>query len=174
MSIEIEAKMKVDTLEPYRVALPGLGALLKAELHQRDSFFDRPDRQLLHSDSGLRLREATGPEGTVALLCFKGPRQAGPLKRRVELEFTVGDAAKARAFVEALGFAPMMTVEKHRQLWGLAGCEVCLDEVAGLGTFVEIEGPDEASIEALRQKLGLANAPVIQESYARLLAAKRS
>jgi adenylate cyclase class IV len=39
-----------------------------------------------------------------------------------------------------------------------------LDELAGIGCFVEVEGPDEPAIFAVSRALGLAGEPV-SESY---------
>ena len=60
--------------------------------------------------------------------------------------------------------------QKRRESWALAGCQVEMDELPHLGTFVEIEGPDEASITAVRDRLALASVPGIIETYIAMLA----
>ena len=48
----------------------------------------------------------------------------------------------------------------------------CLDDLPGLGSFVEIEGPDDKSITDAQRNLGLADLPHILESYALLVEQK--
>jgi adenylate cyclase class 2 len=59
--------------------------------------------------------------------------------------------------------------QKKRQVWRLGGCEVALDELPLLGTFVEIEGPNEKKIADVQKKLGLEDLPHIHQSYAALM-----
>jgi adenylate cyclase class IV len=49
---------------------------------------------------------------------------------------------------------------------------VVLDELPLIGSFVEIEGPDVASIEAVRRTLGLDAEPLLTDSYAAMLSAE--
>ena len=63
---------------------------------------------------------------------------------------------------------PNQIVEKKRRVWQLNKCEIALDELPLLGTFVEIEGPDSETIANVQKKLGLGNLPHIGKSYALL------
>ena len=58
MSVEIEAKMKVDDLGVVRERLKAVGATLVGEYLERNVFFDTEDRLLLTADEGLRVRLA--------------------------------------------------------------------------------------------------------------------
>ena len=172
MAIEIEAKYKVDRLENYAELVKQLGGRLHQIVLQRDRFFDRPDKSLLKSDSGLRLREQSCQSDATTSMCSKGPRLHGNYKKRQELEFEISDLLQAQQLLEALGYKQTMIIEKTRQLWQLDRCLVCLDNVTGLGCFIEIEGPDEDAIRASAQKLGLDKYPTIIDSYAMLLTEK--
>ena len=44
----------------------------------------------------------------------------------------------------ALGYSRVLSFEKRRESWKLGGCNVELDELPHLGTFVEIEGPERS------------------------------
>ena len=100
---------------------------------------------------------------------YKGPRKPGPLKIRQELEFTA-DAADAVAVVlEAIGMHTRMVFQKRRDTWLLGGCTVTVDELPVLGHFLEIEGPDGASIAAVAETLGMADAPAETATYTGLL-----
>ena len=173
MPVEIEAKFRVESIEPYIERIVQSGGEWIDELEQRDQFFDYADRKLLKTDSGLRLRIEQGKKTNRTQLCFKGPRQKGQYKRREEIEFDVGDGDMATMLLEALGFIPTLVVEKRRRMAQLDSCQVCLDEVNGLGTFIEIEGPDETEIEQVAIKLALNEHRHITSSYVKMLAEKK-
>lgn len=169
MDVEIEAKLKVDSLGEIAEKLPGLGAELQHQVLQTDYFFDDAKKSLTKADSCLRLRrESIGSQEKV-VLAFKGPREKTQLKKRAEIQISLQDADVASELLEALGFEKKLTVQKKRQLWRLMGCEVALDELPLLGEFVEIEGPGEEQIAEVQKKLGLADLPYIAQSYASLL-----
>ena len=173
MPIETEAKFKVESLEPYIERVVQSGGEWLDELKQMDQFFDYADRKLLKADSGLRLRIEQGKKTNRTQLCFKGPRQKGQYKRREEIEFDVGDSDMATMLLEALGFIKTLVVEKTRRLAQLDSCQVCLDEVNGLGSFIEIEGPNETEIEQVAIKLKLNEHQHIASSYVKMLAEKK-
>lgn len=172
MSVEIEAKFKVDRLDNYARRLEHLGGKREGSVEQKDHFFDRPDRSLLRNDSGLRVRREISGVHHQAILTFKGPCQGGQFKKRTEIELVINDPGGAEAFLMALGYEHFLTVEKKRDSWQLDDCVVCLDEVGGLGDFVEIEGPSEEAIEAVADKLDLAKHEHIRSSYAKMLGEK--
>jgi len=174
MPIEIEAKFKVESLEPYIERVVQSGGEWLDELEQGDQFFDHADHSLLKADSGLRLRIEKGRKTTNRIqLCFKGPRQKGQYKRREEIEFDISDEKMATMLLEALGFITTLVVEKTRRLAQLDSCQVCLDEVNGLGSFIEIEGPDETEVEQVAIKLKLNEHRHITRGYVRMLAEKK-
>ena len=172
MPIELEAKMKVSDLSPVRERLRALGAEPRSRVLERNTFFDSSDRRLLAADSGLRLRHTreidTGEEKDV--VTFKGPQEAGELKRREEIEFGVTNGAAATGAFERLGYVSRLSFEKRRETWRFGGCTVELDELPHLGTFVEIEGPDEPAVMRVRETLGLANEPLVPIGYATMVA----
>jgi adenylate cyclase class 2 len=171
MPVEIEAKMKVDDLEKIRQQLRALNAIESKTIDEINTFFDTADRALLAKDEGLRVRRnrdaRTGQDKIV--ITFKGARQTGAVKQREELELTVENQDDAIALLSRLGYAPTLTFEKKRQLWELDDCEIALDDLKELGTFVEIEGPDEGCVLRLREQLGLSDIPQIKDSYAALV-----
>jgi adenylate cyclase class 2 len=171
MAVETEAKLKVDSHDPVRQRLQELGAEAVGAHLETNIFFDTPRGELRDAGKGLRLRLARDlVTGAVkAIVTFKGPRRPGAVKSREEIETQVTDPDSMIAILRALGFEQALSFEKKRESWRLDGCQVELDEVPYLGTFVEIEGPSEASIAAVQQKLGLAGKPNIQDAYVGLL-----
>jgi adenylate cyclase, class 2 len=171
MGKEIEAKMEVFDLDAIRRLLwQARAERVKAEL-ETNTFFDTKDESLLKSDTGLRIRVATDEAGAQrCVVTLKGPHEKGPFKKREEIEFTADDPEAARAVFEHLGFRVALSFQKRRETWNLGSCEVVLDELPHLGTFVEIEGESEGEIEEVRELLHLDGAPAIQTGYAEMIA----
>lgn len=170
MPTEIEAKIKVDHLENFTKKLKTLGAQQRRDVLQRDSFFDRPDRSLKLADCGLRIRREKYRDTIKIILCFKGPKaKNSPYKKRQEIEFEVSDQIRAHQLLQALGFQLMFTFEKKRSEWLLENCLVCLDELAVLGKFIEVEGPDESAIRKVLTSLELTDAQTMRRGYASML-----
>ena len=172
MPVEIEAKMRAPDLAVVRDRLRAVGAARVGLTNETNRFYDAPGGRLSAADQGLRLRtNADADTGSAEhVVTFKGKRQPGKFKTREELEFAVSDAAAAAAVFERLGYPPTQTFETRRETWTLDGCEVVLDELPQLGTFVEIEGADEATVQAVRERLGLADEPSLTEGYASMVA----
>ena len=171
MPVEIEAKMAVPDLDVIRARLRELGGRPAGRTLETNTFFDTEDRSLLASDQGLRLRRNLDRDTAAEehVITYKGPRQHGQLKSREEVEVTVADSDAAVLLLERLGFARMLSFEKRRESWVLGGCKVELDEVPHLGSFVEVEGPAEQPVLAVREQLRLSDRPVIKSSYVALL-----
>ncbi len=170
MPTEIEAKIKVEDIENFSQKLKSLGAKQRRDVLQRDFFFDRPDRSLKNADCGLRIRQEKYSDIIKNILCFKGPKaKDSPYKKRQEIEFGTSDGLLARQFLQALGYQLMLTFEKRRSEWLLDECTICLDEVAVLGKFLEIEGPDESAIRKVLTALGLSDQQSIRRGYTSML-----
>jgi adenylate cyclase, class 2 len=174
MNMEIEAKLKVDSLEPVAQMLAQIGATAGGEVVQTDYYFDDAAGSLAKSDKALRMRKEVQECKEKTILAYKGPRENGQFKRRTEIQFGVDNAQQAIALLSSLGFEEAMVIQKRRMIWWLEGCEIALDELPHLGTFVEIEGPSEEIIAAVQAKLGLADAEHIKESYAILMQKAKS
>ena len=172
MAVEIEIKLKVDHLAPVRDRLRQIGAKLIGEVMETNTFFDTPDRALLASDCGLRLRRsrncATKAEKLIAT--YKGPRGEGQVKKREEIEVAVDQQQPTEQLFERLGYVRQLSFEKRRETWRIDKCVVELDSLPELGSFVEIEGATEADVMKIREKLGLASVPAVTPTYADLVA----
>lgn len=173
MAIEIELKLRVESHEPIRARLKSLGATLRKNVVETNRILDRPDGELRRRGCGLRIRTVVGVDGSTlpAKLTFKGPRMPGDLKARQEIETAVQDPAATVELLGALGFETALCYEKKRESWGWRGCIVELDEPAGLGLFVEIEGPDSTTIRAVQTDLQLQHLEPVSVSYVGMIAA---
>ena len=169
--LEIETKLKVESHEPIRDRLKAAGAGFISHVLERNFIFDRSDGSLRASGCGLRVRETrplNGAQGA-ALLTFKGPYRSGEYKSRSEINIAVDSGIRTCEMLAELEFKEIMFFEKRRETWKLDATEVDLDELPLLGTFVEIEGPDEKVIHQVQQRIGLSEHRHIEASYLSLL-----
>ena len=172
MKNEIEAKLKVDSLEQIVERLDALGAQYKCEFTQRDTYFDADEDVLVKTDRGLRLRQEKTSDTEKIFLTYKGPKQKTQFKSRQEIEVQISDFTNMAELLTVLGFRKRISFEKNRRLWLLDDCQICLDELPLLGCFIEIEGPDEQTITGVLEKLGLSKLDHIGKTYSRLIADK--
>lgn len=171
MPLEIEIKLRIDNHPALRDALRRVNATRVASVTETNLFFDRPDRSLLSTNRGLRIRleRDTDTGSTSGLLTYKGPPTDSPLRPREAFDVAIDPPDQAIALVQALGFTQTLAYEKRREKWHLDHCEVVLDELPHLGTFMEIEGPSEAVVTAVQKKLNLDHLPPVRESYVHMI-----
>ena len=172
MYSEIEAKLKVDSLEEVEKKLKDLGAEFLEEQFQSDDHYDDENATLTNSDRCLRLRKQVAGECTRYFITFKGAKEQSNFKKRQEIEIEIADADSTEKLLTALGYDKTLSVEKKRRLWQFHGCEIALDNLQLLGDFVEIEGPDDEIIAESQNILGLDNLSHIPKSYASLIVDK--
>lgn len=180
--VEVELKFRLDDPERVREAVRELGGRPGAAVRQVDTYFAHPVRDFAKTDEALRIR-VVGETGCVT---YKGPLLDAATKSREETElWFAGGAADSERFagvLERLGFTRVRPVVKKREPWSLdwrgRAVEVAVDEVDGLGTFIELEmaathesfEPAKASLLALAARLGLRDSE--RRSYLALLLAK--
>lgn len=169
---EVEAKLRLGPGEAdlLRSRLLQLGALRGSLEVQVDTYFAHPQRDFGTTDEALRLRHV----GDAMELTYKGPREAGTgVKARKEETVHVRD--DPTELLRALGFGPAATVRKHREEWQLGSTTVCIDDVEGLGQFVEVEVVAQdivaaaALVEEALVRLGLGTAERESRAYLELL-----
>jgi adenylate cyclase class 2 len=175
MYTEIEAKLKVQSLEEIKHKLIELGAEFLQEQLQTDYHFDDANMTLQKTDRCLRLRRSAygGVDRNERFfLTYKGAKEKSSFKKRQEIEIEVKDSDSVLRLFSALGYEKVLVIQKKRLTWRLGDCEVALDELPLIGNFVEIEGPDEEKISDVQRSLGLSGLPHIKNSYQALIAAR--
>ena len=143
MKYEVEQKFPVDNLRAVEERLGELGAEITDERVEVDRYYNHPARDFAETDEALRIRRV----GTANRITYKGPKIDEVTKTRQELELPLGEGERAAAdwmkLLETLGFSTVSEVHKRRRkarvAWQDRTVEVSLDEVTGLGTFVELE-----------------------------------
>ncbi len=168
---EIEAKIRVPDLEPVQARLREFGARFVGRYIENNHILDRHDGSLRGAGCGLRVRWMQTVDGQDAAptVTFKGPVQESPVKRREEIEVDISDADRMLLLLGAIGFETVVSYRKRRERWTLDDCHVELDEVPLVGTFVEIEGPCEATIRAVQARLGLGSESHVRHGYVGML-----
>jgi adenylate cyclase class 2 len=164
--LEVEQKYRVPSLAPLHQRLVAIQARRLADEEQLDLYLQHPARDFSISGEAFRLRRINGN----AVITYKGPRQEGPIKVRTEIELPLAEDTDGDwlEILERLGFRRVHTIRKHRSLylWPKAAqpLSVMLDEVDGLGFFVELEvivdhpnqlAQAQASIQNVALELGL-------------------
>jgi homotetrameric cytidine deaminase len=144
-----------------------LGAEDRGEIAQRDTYFAR-------ARGRLKLREQT--PGESELIQYR--RADAPGARESEYRrVPVADAAALREALDAT-LGTLVVVEKRRRLLLSDGVRIHLDDVQGLGAFVELEavagpGSDLAAehdkVAHLRGALEIADDRLVPQSYSDLL-----
>lgn len=129
MPRNLEIKVEVESLSPYRRRLAALDGCGRAAVQRQADHYFRGARGY------LKLRVVGG--GVSELIAYerpkrKGARESGYIKWRVE-----DPDGALRLLTAALGVEAV--VRKTREVWLVDGARIHLDRVAGLGTFVEIE-----------------------------------
>ncbi len=181
--LEVEVKYPVTDFGPLERRLREWGARPAAPINEADYYFNAPDRDFAQTDEALRLRRI----GTANRVTYKGPRRDPRTKTRTEIEVPLGDgdqvATDFAQLLAQLGYRAVTGVTKRRQIYALDrdgfALEVCLDEVAELGLFAELEiQAPEARLDAAREvllrlagELGLTR--MERRSYLELLLEKR-
>jgi len=171
---EVEVKVPADHGD-VRDALESVGAERGETVEQVDTYYDAPHRDFAATDEALRVRRVTDDEGEHARITYKGPKVDSESKAREEVETGVEDGADAGAIFEGVGFTPAATVEKTRTYYAYDDYTIVLDDVTGLGQFVEVERESE-DVETAREgafdvlrRLGLDPNDQIRASYLGLL-----
>lgn len=166
----VELKAHDPDPDATRAAALAFGAHEAGTLIQRDTYFPVLDGR-------LKLREQDG--AAAQLIAYHRADAAGARTstyRRI-------DVPDAPALVAALTatHGPGPVIEKTRRLLQWQNVRIHLDDVRGLGAFVELEAvvpagtgaPDldaeHAKIAALRAALGIHDAAVVSAGYAQLL-----
>ena len=160
--IEIESKFKISD----DITRGELLAILKGQFiapisskRQIDTVFLLPeqvDALIVPGSKIMRVRDVLNPETDElqrSLITLKVEGQAKLASD--EYEFAVDDGNVARQMLTALGWQEVVTVDKVRLESKTEDYTICIDEVAGLGLFIELEvlTEDSADVKNIQQQI---------------------
>ena len=183
LEAELKASLGDMSVEALLDRALARGFAPEGAVRERDVYFNGAGRDFRRTDEALRLRSVRRlPDGPrESLLTYKGPKLDQVSNARTEYETAVSDGETAEKLLEALGYRPLAVVDKVRRTYRMEDVTLCLDEVAGLGGFLELEilvpaeeGREEAvgRLLALLDGLGISRDRLSRRSYLELLAGK--
>ncbi|MEM9837042.1 MAG: class IV adenylate cyclase [Bacteroidota bacterium] len=164
--VEIKARCRDATI--VRAYLQAQQAEYRGRDHQIDTYFMVPEGR-------LKLREGNIEK---SLIFYRRPDQPGPKDSQVSLcRFAEVPDALSEVLTTALG--TKVIVDKQRDIYFIGNVKFHIDEVKGLGSFMEIEaigqpGVDQqadllAQCEHYLRELNVAESDLVANSYADLL-----
>ncbi len=154
---EVELKFSVDSHEVIRQQLKSLEVMSGSTSDHCDEYFNHSLLDFAAQDIAFRIRSRADEH----ILTYKGPNldQRAKVREEIELEFDGSDKDKFRRMLFGIGFHSVAAVNKKRDSIKVSfegqQIEVCLDDVEGVGTFVELEQvvADKSEIEAAKENL---------------------
>ncbi len=152
MQTEIEAKFLDIDHDAMREKLVELGATCQQPMRlMRRKNYDYPDGHLDKEFNGwIRLRD----EGNGVTLSYKQLDDRS-LHGTKEASVSVNDFGAADQLLLAIGMVQTSYQETRRESWMLDGVQIELDEWPWIKPLMELEGPDEAMVRRIADKLGL-------------------
>lgn len=168
--INIEIKARCFHPEKVEAFLLSNGARYVGLDHQKDTYFQVPAGR-------LKLRQGNIEN---SLIFYQRPDQEGPKQSDFSLSKITDGVGTEAVLTKALGVK--VVVDKYRKIFYIDNVKFHLDEVPGLGSFVEIEAGNLAdpskTVEDLQmqcryyvQAFGIADADLIHHSYSDMLLA---
>ena len=159
----VEIKARCNDQERIRSILTGLGSDCRGVDHQIDTYFKVPEGR-------LKLRQGNIEN---ALIFYRRPDQAGPKQSDVILHPTHTGDTLLTLLEASLGV--LVKVDKMREIHYIDHVKFHLDEVKGLGNFVEIEAIDHDGVYDTDQLLAhcrhylrlfnIQSADLLEDSY---------
>lgn len=173
--IEIEAKYKIKdeiTREELLRVLEPLFTSPVTQKRQIDTVFHLPEqvgKPIAPGSKIMRVRDSVDSETGDRIKSLMTLKVEGRVKlASQEYEFAVDSGDDARAMLRALGWQHIVTVDKMRAESKIGEYGVCIDEVTGVGLFIELEmlaeeGADVAAVQGgmrtLLEKLDIKGEP---------------
>lgn len=182
--IEVEVKLPIPDPEGVKNRILEAGFKEQRFIEERDTYFDNARGDIRANGEALRVRETkdcrTGKKQ--AQINYKGKKLDTQTMTRRELETGVEDGAVCREILQAIGYSPAEPeVIKNRTMLQKDFITACLDNVRGLGDFLELEilvESEEKKDAALGQikdilnSLGYQVSDTVQTSYLSMLQRK--
>ena len=163
MARNVEIKARVSDLAEIEAQARRLATEGPSDLAQDDTFFSC-------AKGRLKLRELSSMQGQ--LIYYSRPNDAGPKVSDYWISATHAPAAVRETLGRALGI--IGRVRKHRRLYLVGRTRIHLDNVEGLGSFVELEvvlGEGESPLQGteiarqIMKSLGIAESQLVQGAY---------
>jgi len=161
---ELELKAVVRDAQVLRRRLLASGGRLTYRGMMRDYRLDRSG-VLASRDEVLRVRMFEGDGSSRAVVGWKGPvrRSAEGYKMREELEYTAVDGTAALAVFQALGYGVIQAIDRHVEVYVVAGATARVEWYPRMDVLLEVEGIP-ATIEAGVSASGIPRREFLSDS----------
>ncbi|PIN86618.1 class IV adenylate cyclase [Candidatus Woesearchaeota archaeon CG10_big_fil_rev_8_21_14_0_10_44_13] len=138
--IEIEIKFPLKNPQETVGFLENNAKLVSRDVFQKDTYFTPHHRKFIgrkYPFEWLRLRET--PKGSSINYKHFYPEDAKKTDYCDEFQTSIGDADTLRKILASLNFREVIVVEKSRSCWLYKDVEIAIDDIKGLGQFIELE-----------------------------------
>lgn len=167
--LNIEIKARAQKPNHIKSVLKNLGANYQGIDHQIDTYFTVPDGR-------LKLRQGNIEN---SLIFYQRPNQAGPKASSFLLYHPTQENSDQLKKLLSTALGQKIVVDKHRAIYFFENVKFHVDQVVGLGDFMEIEVMDKeetGDVEILEKQckkymelLGIEAADLVDGSYSDLL-----
>lgn len=140
--VEVEVKAKITSESDVEKALITLGFTRNAYVEEEDTYFENKEGYIRGSGSAMRIRTITDLETgkSISQINFKGVRHDVVSMTRDEFETQVADAMTMQQILNMLGYYAVNPVVRKKRKEAVKGdMTACLDQVEGLGNYLELE-----------------------------------
>ncbi|NII28689.1 class IV adenylate cyclase [Pseudoflavitalea sp. X16] len=168
--INIEIKARTERAAEIRQYLLNRGAEFRGTDEQTDTYFNVPNGR-------LKLRQGNIENN---LIWYQRTDQAGPKQSDCLLTAVTDAASLKQSLTKALGVK--VTVVKKREIYFINNVKFHLDQLEGLGSFVEVEASNKTEdlpveklqeqCEYYRKAFQIREEDLLQYSYSDMLLAK--
>lgn len=132
---EIEKKYQIEDNDKFIQKLEGFGCEISEVNHQKDSIYVSDIHHIENTPGSLFLRVRKDNDK----IELNAKKHEKVMEARTEVEFEVSSYENANHFLEFIGFEKWVEVRKKRVHTFYKDCNICIDEVEELGSFVELE-----------------------------------
>jgi adenylate cyclase class 2 len=173
---EIEVKAKITNIENLSEKLANLGCQFGESLTQEDVIFLPIGVEFSEIVKGTPVVRVRNSNDVITLTLKKRVISENELIK-LEKEVVVSDKQKAIEIVEHMGFHEVVRVEKTRTECEYEEMTICIDNIVGLGDFIEVEKLSENEKEEeiqdylfnFLQSLGINNENRVAKGYDTLI-----
>lgn len=165
--LNVEFKARCNDADKVRKILKKYNADFKGEDHQIDTYFESKNGR-------LKLREGSIENN---LIHYERDDQKGPKQSKVTLLTTQPKSALKEILTKAIGIK--VVVDKKREIYFINNVKFHIDQVEGLGNFVEVEAIDidgtlgnkklAEQCNKYLKEFGIAEDQLISNSYSDML-----
>jgi len=145
MKTEYEIRILEIDVENFIEQIESLGAIKDEDYFQRRYVYDLISKT---DNEWIRLR-SDGKTTTLTYKCI----ESGKIDGTKEIEITVSDFAKTNELLEKMGYVSKGYQENKRTRYYLEEIEIDIDSWPGIPIYVEIEGPNEITINQFLDKI---------------------